>query len=262
MQTSSWEQSQPIKTPVTEESLRVSELATKSTFSNEMHKGQELGWPWMIHPAATAEFQQKHWETSPLLLTRGSRYNDRLRLGLEDIPELLARQAAAEGDPELMHPNGRSSQANCEWVMHGMKDRHGEFPSVFAAYLAGATIVCHMVQSYYTPIAGLMRGLQEHRGFGWTGNMYLSPRESRGFDTHTDNTDGFIIQLAGAKTWRLYNTTFPRPLRRQQAGRPWEGPVAEVQGPLLFRDTLRPGSLLHVPRGFPHAAAAGALTPC
>ena len=91
-----------------------------------------------------------------------------------------------------------------------MRDRHDEFGSVFAAYLAGATVVCHMVQSYYPPLQGLMRGLQKHHGFGWTANMYLSPRESAGFTVHTDNTDGFVVQLAGIKQWSVYNTTFLR----------------------------------------------------
>lgn len=47
---------------------------------------------------------------------------------------------------------------------------------------------------------------------------YLSPRYSQGFSDHTDNKDGFIIQISGAKHWSIFNSTFIKPMRSQMLG--------------------------------------------
>jgi JmjC domain len=84
-------------------------------------------------------------------------------------------------------------------------------------------------------------------------NAYLSPSSSRGLDLHFDFHDVFVVQLAGAKHWRVW-----APLER--TANPVKGRHAiavpqldEVGAPLVDR-TVAAGECLYVPRGFPHAA--------
>ncbi len=114
-----------------------------------------------------------------------------------------------------MHPNGKASQADCTWVHLGMVDRHDEYPSMYHAYLGGCTLVCNIVPAYWPPLASLMGQLEETTGFPYMANLYLSPRASQGFVAHTDNKDGFLLQIDGAKRWVMYNTTFRNPMRMQ-----------------------------------------------
>ncbi len=84
-------------------------------------------------------------------------------------------------------------------------------------------------------------------------NAYLSPPGERGLDVHFDFHDVFVVQLAGAKRWRVWE-----PLERTR--NPVKGshtiaaPNLDELGDPLLDLTLRVGDVLHVPRGYPHIA--------
>jgi bifunctional lysine-specific demethylase and histidyl-hydroxylase NO66 len=86
-------------------------------------------------------------------------------------------------------------------------------------------------------------------------NAYLSPASSRGLDLHFDYHDVFVVQLAGAKHWRVWapldRTTNPAKGRHTIAA-----PRLDELGPPLVDRTVAAGECLYVPRGFPHAAEA------
>lgn len=74
----------------------------------------------------------------------------------------------------------------------------------------------------------------------------------QGFAPHFDDVDVYILQVEGAKRWRVYSPLLGHALPRYSS-RDFED--AEIGQPLL--DTvLRPGDLLYLPRGTIHQAAA------
>lgn len=100
-----------------------------------------------------------------------------------------------------------------------------------------------------------MRDLSAGAGFDFLANMYLTPPHSAGFTAHTDNKDGFILQIEGQKHWRVWEPlSLRRPLRSQMLGRPHEAPAEK--GPIVFDGVVTAGDLLFVPRGYVHQAAA------
>ncbi|MGA9276894.1 cupin domain-containing protein [Ilumatobacter sp.] len=84
-------------------------------------------------------------------------------------------------------------------------------------------------------------------------NAYLSPPGERGLDVHFDYHDVFVVQLAGAKRWRIWE-----PLERTRnpvKGRHTiAGPSLDELGDPLLDLTLRAGDVLYLPRGYPHVA--------
>jgi len=80
-------------------------------------------------------------------------------------------------------------------------------------------------------------------------NLYATPPYETSLDPHADDHCVFVVQLSGAKRWRIFldgeqfpdlGTTIPLP--------PGDVPFFEV--------TLWPGDKLYVPRGAPHVCRA------
>ena len=72
----------------------------------------------------------------------------------------------------------------------------------------------------------------------------------RGFKTHYDAHDVFVLQAEGSKHWRLYRGPIHLPL-------PGQAYSQEVEpGELVAELDLHPGDLIYIPRGFMHDAVA------
>ena len=88
------------KAPVHVNHITTERLTASSSSSDE------LSWPWLLAPTSPESYEAQHREKEPLLIERESPYYRGLQSGLEEVNEILARQRAAERDPELMHPSG------------------------------------------------------------------------------------------------------------------------------------------------------------
>lgn len=82
-------------------------------------------------------------------------------------------------------------------------------------------------------------------------NVYLTPPNSQGFAPHYDDIEAFVLQLEGAKHWRIYAPRTPQEhLPRVSSGNFSQDEIGE---PVLDVKML-PGDLLYFPRGFIHQA--------
>jgi hypothetical protein len=112
----------------------------------------------------------------------------------------------------------------------------------------GATLILDAVNEFGGPLQKLCAGLADEFAASSQANLYACWGASQGFDVHWDDHDVFVIQLEGAKRWRLYGSTRAAPLRRdlgEEHPRPAE-PLEET--------VLRAGDMLYLPRGYWHAA--------
>ncbi|KUP96830.1 cupin domain-containing protein [Thermobifida cellulosilytica] len=111
----------------------------------------------------------------------------------------------------------------------------------------GASLVLDGIDRLHPPIRAaaddLMRLVHERVQV----NLYLIWGDSHGFNTHWDDHDTFIVQVAGTKHWQVHGQgTRPYPMKEDtdHSHRPPEGTVWE--------GVVRPGEILHVPRGWWH----------
>jgi hypothetical protein len=120
---------------------------------------------------------------------------------------------------------------------------------VAAEWEAGATIVLQALHLNWRPVAVFCRHLERALGHPVQANAYYTPSGSQGFSVHHDTHDVFVLQVAGAKRWLVYEPLLELPLKAQRwskkLGEPGE-PVEEL--------TLRAGDTLYLPRGWLHEA--------
>lgn len=82
-------------------------------------------------------------------------------------------------------------------------------------------------------------------------NVYLTPPNSQGFAPHYDDIEAFVLQLEGAKHWKIYAPRTPQEhLPRVSSGNFSQD---EIGQPVLDVK-LNPGDLLYFPRGYIHQA--------
>jgi len=120
----------------------------------------------------------------------------------------------------------------------------------------GATIVLQALHRVWPPIIDFVGALASELGHPVQANAYVTPPQNQGFDDHYDVHDVFVLQVSGAKRWRVHAPVWESPLRDQ----PWTDRRAAVQRaaaePPLIEAVLEPGDCLYLPRGFLHAATA------
>ncbi|GAA2715446.1 cupin domain-containing protein [Actinoplanes palleronii] len=128
---------------------------------------------------------------------------------------------------------------------------------VLRLFAGGATLVLQGLHRLWPPVIDFAGRLGAELRQPLQANAYLSPPSSQGFDTHYDTHDVFVLQVEGAKRWRVHPPVLPDPLERQ----PWGGRADEVgataEGEPLLDVELLPGDALYLPRGWLHSARTG-----
>jgi lysine-specific demethylase/histidyl-hydroxylase NO66 len=84
-------------------------------------------------------------------------------------------------------------------------------------------------------------------------NAYLTPAAARGLELHFDFHDVFVVQLDGAKRWRVW-APLPRTRDPVRGTGTIPNPTLDELGAPHLDLTLTGGDCLYLPRGFPHAA--------
>ncbi|MGW8994244.1 cupin domain-containing protein [Streptomyces zhihengii] len=114
----------------------------------------------------------------------------------------------------------------------------------------GATLVLDAIDELHPGVGGLAQELERNLRTGVQVNAYASWTPEEGFGVHWDDHDVLVLQLDGAKRWRIYGPTRQAPLHRDtDAPEPPPGePLVEL--------VLKAGDMLYLPRGWWHAVAA------
>ncbi|MDH6133565.1 ribosomal protein L16 Arg81 hydroxylase [Kitasatospora sp. MAA4] len=152
---------------------------------------------------------------------------------------------AADGEQRPIHLYSRPLVTRRSTVWHQLQ------PSELHKQLAdGATLVLDAVDELHAGIGALAAQLERWLRTGVQVNLYASWTGIEGFGVHWDDHDVVVVQLDGAKRWRLYGPTRIAPMHRDVdvPEPPPEEPVADL--------VLNAGDVLYLPRGWWHAVAA------
>ena len=126
-----------------------------------------------------------------------------------------------------------------------------DLPRLLTRHDAGGSLVVSQFHELHAPLAQFCRGLEKMFLHPVQANIYLTPPGAQGFRVHFDTHDVLVMQVSGAKSWRVWDDIpFPLPSRAT----PW----ANKQSPtgVSHALTLNPGDALYLPRGVIHEAAA------
>ena len=205
------------------------------------------------------EFAARHWSREPLY----SRAEDLPRpfddlLTLAGVDELLSRRGLRT--PFLRVAKDGEVLATTRFTRGGgagadIGDQVAD-EKVLELFADGATLVLQGLHRVWPPLLDFTAQLVSDLGHPVQVNAYVTPPSARGFSAHYDVHDVFVLQVAGAKRWRLHDPVRPAPLRDE----PWTDHRADVaraaeQEPALEL-VLRAGDALYLPRGTIHAGEA------
>jgi lysine-specific demethylase/histidyl-hydroxylase NO66 len=207
-----------------------------------------------------AKFTTAYWGRVPLLSRAdelpGAGFAD--LLSPDDVDELLSRRGLRTpflrvANKGSVLPTGRftgSGGAGAEIGDQVVDDK------TMQLYADGATLVLQGLHRLWPPLIDFARALGDEIAQPLQVNAYLTPAGNKGFATHYDTHDVFVLQVDGHKRWRIHEPVLPDPLERQ----PWGGRADEVgaiaDGEPYLDVVLAPGDALYLPRGWLHSAEA------
>lgn len=207
----------------------------------------------LLRPISLDAFLSTHWERDWLFLQRSdTRFYEGLLTtqNLEDIisswdTRYPALMLAKDG---IYYPR----QAYCDDVRVGHVTFSGvtNLKRLSAEYARGATIALTSLDRSWKPLGELCMRLEEQLDHGINTNAYLTAGQTAGFPPHYDTHDILVLQVAGKKSWRIYEPTIKLP----DVTLPCD-PKSYSPGSQLTEIELRAGDLLYLPRGFGHAAS-------
>lgn len=214
----------------------------------------------MLAPTPAQTFFNEHLEKAPLHVARnepsyfGDLYGvadveDALVVGARD-PESFALVKA--GSPEMTADDFTYERPSIRWRLTGKGPRRWvDARKAVGAFADGYTVIIKDAALFSARLQRFCNHLQRDLMSFAQANVYLTPPSAQGFHVHHDTHDTLTAQLAGEKTWRIYEPLIQLPLESQ----PFHSGT-KVEGLRLHREVhLRAGDTLYIPRGFPHEAS-------
>lgn len=199
------------------------------------------------------EFLNRHWPARPAwghgAPARLSRLTD-----IGQIGAVMTLAARSRIEMKAMFPG----------VHHELNEIAADTSSALALYDSGATIACSAVHRWHAGVGlwsdRLARELSVPADHAHC-NLYMTPR-GRGVPMHFDDHEIIVVQLAGRKRWRIAeNQTVVNPVANSGTALTDEvRRYATGPAPRRMTDgrtvTLKPGSVLFLPRGYWHSTDA------
>lgn len=202
------------------------------------------GLSWLVNPHDPRQFLADHWESQPLTITRGKADYFGDLLTLDDIDRVLTANMLRIEDVQMTNA-AREVKTDQYCYRNGIID----VARLYQEFADGSTIIMPQLHGRLPKLAAFCRTLELEFSTRFQTNIYLTPGGAQGFKRHYDGHDVFIMQIAGRKLWRLYDTPIALPLRGQTFK-----PDTFEPGELTAEFMLEPGDTAYIPRGLMHDA--------
>lgn len=207
---------------------------------------QDLSFDWTISPATPDIFFAEHFEKKPLRVARNDPGYYADLLSFEDIDRVVTGMGLAVPEITVTRAGGDITPADYAYET-GVIDP----VRVNQLFADGATVILSGLHERLPKLARFCRALEAVFSARVQTNIYMTQAQSQGFKAHYDDHDVLVLQIAGTKEWRLYDTPVELPLASQRFD-PSEIEIGEETDRFL----LQPGDMLYVPRGLAHDAVA------
>ncbi|CCI04793.1 cupin domain-containing protein [Microcystis aeruginosa] len=192
----------------------------------------------ILNPIDTKTFFSEYWEKRPCLISRTEPDYYSHLLSLKDIDSIIRSYGSNLSDVEVI-------KENSYFTPNGVVNAQ----QLYQAYSQGYTLRVRKISERWQPISDLRTKLQVFFNHPVLINLYMSPKNSQGFQAHFDTHEVFIVQVEGSKNWRIYDSPITLPLisdlkYQEKLRNQLTSPVTAF--------TLNAGDLLYIPRGYIH----------
>jgi ribosomal protein L16 Arg81 hydroxylase len=202
----------------------------------------------LLRPLQVDDFFANFHENKHVHLKVGEaeRFSD--LLSFEQLDEIVGVYGLATPDIRVVNSDKDICSSDYTW-----KNNLVDPVKVAAHYANGATIIFNSLQDRVEALRQFCSAVSEALRLRIQTNIYLTPKQSQGFDPHWDTHDVFVMQIQGSKRWRIYKETFELPLEQEQ--HKFEPDCIEVTD-VIDEFILEQGDVLYIPRGVMHSAVA------
>ena len=202
----------------------------------------------------TATFFETYWEREFLHISANDPGRFTSLLSISEIDPLLVNYGRLQPlDIRLSkHENGQTRTVDV-----AAEQPYADVNRVLSAYSEGFTVNLNHLHERHGPARELAIALSDTLNCLVTVNGYLTPAGAQGFPLHFDSHDTLIVQIEGAKSWRVYAPNFPLPTKTHMPPQVIPG---EAAGSPTASITLEAGAILYLPRGFGHAVSTADRT--
>jgi ribosomal protein L16 Arg81 hydroxylase len=207
---------------------------------------------YILNPHPLTTFLSDHWEQAPLAIRRRDPNFFQSLFTLRDIDHILNASTIRQPDIRVLKDGAEFSLSSVLGSFSGRQHMASE--AVYQHYRDGCTLSFVFLHERWNSLKELCRRLGENMSVAAQVNAYLTPPNSQGFHTHYDDHDVFVLQIAGSKSWRVFEAPYALPLVGPRKN---ENPA---QGNLLCEVVLEQGDTLYIPRGFMHDASTNENT--
>lgn len=206
--------------------------------------------------AASEEFAKQTWARRPVLMP-----------AVPGIANLFTLEHLATAVDDDFLDAGRGVAENLAgsgWKMAPVSEPRGaSFEDAKMRYvdvekaMKSGTVVFNSAGAHIPRLGTLCLAALDAFGLPNCLNLYVTGKgTATSAPPHTDKQDVFVLQSVGAKRWRVYEPPPPAvkpradPLAR---GKAHDGLSLNELGAPLIDTVLKPGEVLYMPAGFPHA---------
>ncbi len=202
----------------------------------------------LIYPYIVEEFFQNYYEKDYLYISRNQPdYYDAI-LNADDIDLFFQNKNKPISDIRVT--NNGAELPPYRWADE--KSYIANNDKLFSLFNQGNTLVINYVNKSIPKLMHYCSDLENEMKIKLQTNIYITPYNAQGFETHYDRHDVFVLQTTGSKIWRLYNT--PVELASQKFPYSKYKDKFDLEKP-KFEVELKPGDLLYIPRGMVHNAS-------
>lgn len=200
---------------------------------------------WLLDPFDPATFLGEYWEARTLRVARGRTDHFAHLLSIDSVDRIITTLNL--DSREVMLVDGERALREEDYTYpSGLVDA----ARVAEQFADGATIILQQAHLRVPELAELCRAMEAEFSLRFQTNVYVTPAgQAQGFKPHYDAHDVFVLQVAGAKDWHIFDTPVELPDREQAFN-----PKRHVPGEVTEEFRLRAGDLAYIPRGVMHDA--------
>jgi ribosomal protein L16 Arg81 hydroxylase len=204
----------------------------------------------LIHPVDTVTFQREYWERQPLVVHRNDPGHYTHLLSIDDVDEILSLSGSHLQGLRVVVDGHETPVGRLGQERGGRNGTINSLEALYARFRSGSTVVLNGTEQRWAPLQRLARQLGAEICARLQANVYMTPPGARGFVSHYDMHDVFVMQVHGSKRWRLSGAPYALPLKGQpyDKSHPEPDPLQEVD--------MRSGDLMYLPRGTIHSATS------
>ncbi|ASZ11954.1 cupin domain-containing protein [Chitinophaga pendula] len=221
-----------------------------------------FGFHQLIAPLKKGEFISEYFEKKPLIIKRNNKhYFDNL-LTLAATDQIIdAGTRHADLKLTMSHAGKKivPEDYTNSWHTEKVSMQTGvNREKLFNTFTHDkATMIIHNAASYHATLNELVVSMEQEFNCNSGVNLFVTPANAQCFQWHYDEHDLFIIQIAGNKHWKIFESAVYLPFEPQNRKQ------VDFSGLALLHDVcLEPGDLLYLPRGYVHEVITTDVLSC